>query len=196
MNTDAVVSQSSSSRPTSFVGASGLRSAKKRPAEDEDDRNGATRASKRRRTEGDAETVETQAAARNKREEEPSDRDVAIHEAALETREAAVERRETDIKEREIALKKRTGDMKKLETAAKALQKKRDAKGKEVIRASTSESKVRDLEARISSLTKERDEYMLLWEEREYEREKTISSTAVNLQWILAHLEDSYQCSL
>ncbi|KAI0741339.1 hypothetical protein C8Q80DRAFT_1273797 [Daedaleopsis nitida] len=206
---DVVVSQPPSSRPT-YRAASRRRNATKRPAEDEDDRDGATRGPKRRRIGADAK-VETETVAFDKREQDLLDREGAIkereaaiegREAALDQREAAIEKRETAVDKRESVAKKRADGIKKREIAVKqseqALQKQRDAvaKDKEVTRATTSESKVRDLEARTLSLTKERDDYMLLWEKREYEREKTISSTAVNLQWILAHLEDSYQCSL
>lgn len=97
--------------------------------------------------------------------------------------------REEELNEREDLLRARE---EALEDYERSLRAKEDAL----------DYQLRDAEARIDAEVAERQSYAQLWQSTESELAQIASSSSsesspgLNLQWILAHLEDQYQCTL
>ncbi len=132
----------------------------------------------------------------NKRKRQDASIDEVAEYETLEARERAVSEREAAVMERETTLQRTEKAVSRREAAVK--------KNKNTSNTGRAEKvllkgKIRNLQTELHSLKVERDDFVKSCKDKDTEIARMSSSldeTGVNLQWILGHLDDQYQCSL
>ncbi len=129
----------------------------------------------------------------NKRKRRDAFIDEIAASATLEARERAVSEREAAVMERETTLQRTEKSVSRREAAVKKEQ--NTGRAEQVLL----KGKIGNLQTELRSLKVERDYLVKLCKDKDTEIARMSSSlgeTGVNLQWILGHLDDQYQCSL
>ncbi|TFK85507.1 hypothetical protein K466DRAFT_654223 [Polyporus arcularius HHB13444] len=168
-----------------------IRSSRKRTVDALVEEEAATASPLKRKRTAPAAKVDVEVRALYERESALSER-----ESVMNVREDAVSAREDATKKRELAVQTRE----ELDDMNTQLQKRFDKLTRKLKTAKAQFEQVkRELEAKVTVITDERNK---LAEMREAERIESMEVTvgnnipSANLQWVLSHLEDQFQCSL
>ncbi len=180
-----------SSRLSRTTSTAPIRSSRKRTVDALIEEEAATASPLKRKRTAPAAKVDVEVRALYERESAMSER-----ESAMNVREDAVSAREDATKKRELAVQTRE----ELDDMNTQLQKRFDKLTRKLKTAKAQfEQAKRELEAKVTVITDERNK---LAEMREAERIESMEVTvgnnipSANLQWVLSHLEDQFQCSL